>query len=63
MPVVFREHGARFFFWRVLKCDAKRLKGLGMSISVKAVRCDEETLWVDLVDGRTMVHPWRGSRV
>jgi hypothetical protein len=28
-----------------------------MSISAKAVRCDDETLWVDLADGRTIGAP------
>jgi hypothetical protein len=28
-----------------------------MSISAKAVRCDSETLWVDLADGRTIGVP------
>jgi len=28
-----------------------------MSISAKAVRCDENTLWVDLADGRTIGAP------
>lgn len=28
-----------------------------MSISVEAVRCDDETLWVDLADGRTIGAP------
>jgi Protein of unknown function (DUF2442) len=28
-----------------------------MSTSAKAVRCDEDTLWVDLADGRTIGAP------
>lgn len=28
-----------------------------MSISAEAVRCDEDTLWVDLADGRTIGAP------
>jgi hypothetical protein len=28
-----------------------------MSISAKAVRCDDATLWVDLADGRTIGAP------
>jgi len=28
-----------------------------MNISAKTVRCDEDTLWVDLVDGRTIGAP------
>ena len=28
-----------------------------MSISAKAVRCGEDTLWVDLADGRTIAVP------
>jgi hypothetical protein len=28
-----------------------------MTISAKAVRCDDETLWVDLADGRTIGAP------
>ncbi len=28
-----------------------------MSISAKAVRCDNEALWVDLADGRTIGAP------
>ena len=28
-----------------------------MSISAKAVRCDDEALWVDLADGRTIGAP------
>lgn len=28
-----------------------------MSISAKVVRCDSETLWVDLADGRTIGAP------
>lgn len=28
-----------------------------MSISAKAVRCDDDTLWVDLADGRTIGAP------
>lgn len=28
-----------------------------MSISAKAVRCDSDTLWVDLADGRTIGVP------
>ena len=28
-----------------------------MSISAKAVRCDEDTIWVDLADGRTIGVP------
>ena len=28
-----------------------------MSISAEAVRCDEDTLWVDLADGRTIAVP------
>jgi hypothetical protein len=28
-----------------------------MSISAKSARCDDETLWVDLADGRTIGAP------
>lgn len=28
-----------------------------MSISAKAVRCDDSTLWVDLADGRSIAAP------
>lgn len=28
-----------------------------MSISAKAARCDEDALWVDLADGRTIAVP------
>lgn len=34
-----------------------RLKGLGMITSPKAVRFDEDTLWVSLSDGRTIAAP------
>jgi len=41
--------------WRgLLKFAVKRSKGRGMSISAQTVRCDDETLWVDLADGRTI---------
>jgi len=33
------------------------LKGLGMNTSPKAVRFDDDTLWVSLSDGRTIAAP------
>ncbi|GEM_PF-610042 len=57
MPVVFR-YKAFCESCKVLSLLTKSfLKGLGMNTSPKAVRFDDDTLWVSLSDGRTIAAP------
>src|SRR5476649_2272398 len=51
-------------FFRVAKVDQTgfgitdcRLKGRGMNISAKSLRFDDDSMWVDLSDGRTLGIP------
>jgi hypothetical protein len=41
----------------VVIANKEFLRGLGMNTSSKAVRFDDDTLWVSLSDGRTIAAP------